>query len=321
LDVHPDYTSEVAACYTKISRSILSSYNNLDLFSTSRVATELSHTLPSWLSNWSGVYRTPISFLNLDDRSFTARTTPTFNATKDSALSGSLSFPNATTVRLHGHAIDRIHILEGKIEVTNANYDTLQSSMTSLGSYLGWVSDTLNGVTAIFDTLLKWDELALGMQSHPYPTGEDHMTVYCSTISDGHALGGVEEAMELFAKRRSHLHGPRGLQTFGLNKFRGFYKWTTLPASRIFSSSGRGLSAVSEVAVFRRLARTENGYLALVPAEARVDDKISLLQGGKMPYVLREKGNEWELVGDCYVHGIMFGEKWDIDQCVEMDFV
>jgi hypothetical protein len=320
LDVHPDYNKEVTACYIQISKSILSSYNNLDLFSTPRTITELSHTLPSWASNWSGEYKTPISHLNLDGRSFTPNT-PTFNATKNSSLSGSLLFPNATTVRLHGHVIDRIHILEGKIEVTNSNYDTVQSSMTSLSSYLGSVSDILQKATAIFDTLLKWDDLALGMQSNPYPTGEDHMTVYCSTISDGHALDGAEEAMEVFAKRRSLLRGPRGLQTARLNKFRGFYEWAAVPAGILFSSSGRGISAVSEVALYRRLARTEKGYLALVPAEARIDDKIALLQGGKVPYVVREKGKEWELIGDCYVHGIMFGEMWNIDQCVEMDFV
>ncbi|KAF4509335.1 hypothetical protein G6O67_005599 [Ophiocordyceps sinensis] len=46
----------------------------------------------------------------------------------------------------------------------------------------------------------------------------------------------------------------------------------------------------------------------LVPGEARVGDHIFIATGAKVPFVLREVGHEcYRLVGECYVHGIMYG--------------
>ncbi|KAI0965605.1 heterokaryon incompatibility protein-domain-containing protein [Xylaria arbuscula] len=64
----------------------------------------------------------------------------------------------------------------------------------------------------------------------------------------------------------------------------------------------------------RRLARCENGYLALVPATAEVGDKVVLLEGGAVPLVLRQDVNQdgsdncYQLVGEAFIHGVMNGE-------------
>ena len=41
-----------------------------------------------------------------------------------------------------------------------------------------------------------------------------------------------------------------------------------------------------------------------------------LLEGGKVPYILRRKLDEnvYEFVGDCYLHGHMDGHSWDPDK-------
>ena len=70
------------------------------------------------------------------------------------------------------------------------------------------------------------------------------------------------------------------------------------------------------VSTCRRLARTEKGYLALVPHNSQPGDKIALCRGGKLPLVLRASLKDtWELVGCSYVHGIMHGEAWDVARC------
>ena len=48
----------------------------------------------------------------------------------------------------------------------------------------------------------------------------------------------------------------------------------------------------------RKLARTEEGYLALVRAEARIDDSVGLFKSGKTPLVVRPLGDSWQLVGE-----------------------
>lgn len=58
----------------------------------------------------------------------------------------------------------------------------------------------------------------------------------------------------------------------------------------------------------RVLGTTEKSYLAMVPMMACVGDEIVIFSGGKVPFVIRAEGNNFKLVGPCYVHGIMDGE-------------
>ncbi|KAM0417477.1 hypothetical protein ACHAPT_012541 [Fusarium lateritium] len=54
--------------------------------------------------------------------------------------------------------------------------------------------------------------------------------------------------------------------------------------------------------------RTEKGYAGLVPGGTQQGDEICLFGGGKAPFVLRKcTGAEFSLVGECYIHGLMYG--------------
>lgn len=71
---------------------------------------------------------------------------------------------------------------------------------------------------------------------------------------------------------------------------------------------------------------TEKGYLGLAPMETKQSDKIAILSGGSMPFVIREIGENQEtaglrsehapgkvipqytLLGPSYIHGLMNGE-------------
>ncbi|KAL8784527.1 MAG: hypothetical protein Q9195_009004 [Heterodermia aff. obscurata] len=64
----------------------------------------------------------------------------------------------------------------------------------------------------------------------------------------------------------------------------------------------------------RRLAYTKNGYMALVSHHAREGDFVYALYGGHVLYVLRPKDDNFVLVGECYVHGLMDGEILQMDQ-------
>jgi hypothetical protein len=66
-------------------------------------------------------------------------------------------------------------------------------------------------------------------------------------------------------------------------------------------------------------------YYALVPGICRLGDHVVLVGGVTTPLILRPNGEAtiqsedgkpktiptWELIGDCYVHGIMKGELWE----------
>jgi hypothetical protein len=68
---------------------------------------------------------------------------------------------------------------------------------------------------------------------------------------------------------------------------------------------------------------TEGGYIGIGPRWLRRNDKVVILYGGKTPYILRHEidpeldqiltgqdldGQLCRLVGECYVHGMMYGE-------------
>jgi hypothetical protein len=92
------------------------------------------------------------------------------------------------------------------------------------------------------------------------------------------------------------------------------------PKKRLKRSRRAGWGVVERVlktapkgVVFCRLftgTETYPGYFGLVPTAAQVGDLVCLLLGGDAPVVLRrdEADGLYIYIGDCYVHGIMYGE-------------
>lgn len=60
----------------------------------------------------------------------------------------------------------------------------------------------------------------------------------------------------------------------------------------------------------RRFCTTGTKRIGLTPPKAEVGDVVCIILGLQVPYLLRWCGskNAYELVGECYVHGVMFGE-------------
>lgn len=60
----------------------------------------------------------------------------------------------------------------------------------------------------------------------------------------------------------------------------------------------------------RSFFETTDGYIGTSPADVKPDDKICVLLGGEAPFILRQLPDDssYQVVGPCYLHGIMFGE-------------
>ncbi|RSL52544.1 hypothetical protein CEP54_010861 [Fusarium duplospermum] len=66
--------------------------------------------------------------------------------------------------------------------------------------------------------------------------------------------------------------------------------------------------------------RTEKGYAGLVPGGSQKGYEICIFGGGKAPFVLRKRiGEEFTLVGECYIHGLMYGAE-DVQETQERQF-
>jgi hypothetical protein len=67
----------------------------------------------------------------------------------------------------------------------------------------------------------------------------------------------------------------------------------------------------------RQFCITENRYIGMVPPGTQLGDRVCILLGTDTPFVIRkapepdEELLSYQLVGDCYVHGLMDGEGLD----------
>ncbi|KAM0204722.1 hypothetical protein ACHAQD_000524 [Fusarium lateritium] len=59
---------------------------------------------------------------------------------------------------------------------------------------------------------------------------------------------------------------------------------------------------------WRRVFATKNGRMGLGSCAAEIGDRIMILRGCNTPLILREFEKGWKLIGECYTHGVMYGE-------------
>ena len=57
-----------------------------------------------------------------------------------------------------------------------------------------------------------------------------------------------------------------------------------------------------------RFVMTTGGLMALANTSTQPGDLVCVLEGAKFPWIIRQHGAEYSLIGDCYVHGAMEGE-------------
>ncbi|KAF2502296.1 HET-domain-containing protein [Lophium mytilinum] len=107
-------------------------------------------------------------------------------------------------------------------------------------------------------------------------------------------------------------------------------------------ASGSDIGSITDARDFkaaiagRRMVRTEKGFVGLALEGAEVGDEVWLVKGARVPFLLRPErerekrrgvGDEedgrgaYTLVGDIYVHGVMYGEAFEQERCGEICIV
>lgn len=82
------------------------------------------------------------------------------------------------------------------------------------------------------------------------------------------------------------------------------------------------LSPLGEIGAFRLLFVTRGGRLGIGPVEAKSGDQVHFFLGSQFPLLLRQQSTQFELVGDCYLHGVMEGDAHkDFSKFTEIEIV
>ncbi|KAF2664373.1 HET-domain-containing protein [Microthyrium microscopicum] len=176
----------------------------------------------------------------------------------------------------------------------------------------------LVAITAHLAVFVHWERFA-----QPEPAKDIAKTVYLNDYIRTITAGMLNEPTDEFTEWRRSLDPVRRLMRWGMDSWPRMFKlmgfvgyvrrtWHKLPA----------FSAKLEHLPLRRLARTQQGNLCLVPAATQIGDGVWLCRGGKVPLVLRkESEGTSRLVGEAYVNGIMGGEAWDEGRLGQLNLI
>lgn len=149
--------------------------------------------------------------------------------------------------------------------------------------------------TTVFDAFLN-TILAGRDGSGTVAPGHDHSEVF-SLIVD--AMTG-------------HMDSVPG-QTYSPRRKKGFLTLQSLKARKPAKTLEDLTTALRAALKMRRFAITKKGYFALVPRGTQTGDVIVVIQMACVPFVMRSVSKDvaegrFELLGECYVQGIMRGE-------------
>ena len=64
---------------------------------------------------------------------------------------------------------------------------------------------------------------------------------------------------------------------------------------------------------------SSSGFVGIGPCDVEIGDVICIFLGGLVPYILRQEPDGiYSLIGEVYVHGIMYGEHMENNPVITM---
>lgn len=63
----------------------------------------------------------------------------------------------------------------------------------------------------------------------------------------------------------------------------------------------------------RKVCITSKGYIGLAPDLTEVGDEVCIFQGARAPFILRNIGDAYNVVGDAFVLNLMKGEALEMN--------
>jgi hypothetical protein len=321
--VKPDYRTSftVEDAYIAAGKSLLTTSPHLNLLGIPRAASLTQSKLPSWVPDW----RADSDVSPLLDFWMPDEIRPTFYATGDSR-SKVTTYTTSNELEVHGHVVDIVDVV-GEVSVdTTIRWPSVDHQIT-FGQITSALAGTLSLLVENAWTFMNWEEITRAHSRATYLTGEDMLDAYWKTFLGGHTVrkdekGWAEERArweQLVAEYRE----PSRYRLFDSKVMYGaalgfsILKKSLLGAFGDFTSHEWPPDLRSPTAphtLNRRMFTTRDGYIGLGPKDMQPRDKIALLSGGRLPFVLRPDGSSFRLVGDCYIHGMMAGERYDSEK-------
>lgn len=204
----------------------------------------------------------------------------------------------------------------------------------SLLSMLSAIPRTMLGAAELSRTWIDWESITAAHIRQHYVTGEPMLDAYWKTFLGGHTVFSEDRWLEERNRWEALVRDYRTPARFSLHKSPAAYAvalGAMVGVRLVRQAVGTAVdippsselpadldSPTSEMMLQRRMFTTRDGLIGLGPEALQTRDCIALCKGGKVPYVLRKVPEGYELVGECYMHGITQGERFVEQKCGEV---
>lgn len=283
-EVTADYTKPLEDVYISTAKYLLNHNADLLIMSAAGIGRPRSSLkLPSWVPDWSLDFKASnLSYVSLKSG---------YSATKGSSPHF-INMPEPRILVLRGLMIDMVNHCASAHPLPLQGREEHNSELITKSC-----KEALHG-------LLEGQRLAFTLS--PYPTGESCQDVYWRTLIAN---------MSVTGEPSSASHGEGFLAWLNLLHFRA--QWPTphvQPSMQDVQQADSFRVAFSKHGRGRTFFITHRGYMGLGPPGMHAGDHIGLILGACTPYVLRESVDNlaeegtYALVGECYLHGLMYGE-------------
>lgn len=286
LGITSDYrkSTSVNSIYIQAARAMITA-GHIDLLSLSQNRDRESG-LPSWVPDWRDKIMRPSGGLPMDTP-FAASGRHTFVPSEEQKN------PHSHSISLKGYSID---VIEDLIPGWTPRPTASDDDWRDLDRYLR----SVRNLCSISNSKLSNNGLDIYHTEADKDNGHIRIPIADQeTTTEQFGVSSTQRATVESAKRYAHLEEHMRQHPNPVSPEAG---------------TAHGIQAMTYITdmknqVFRRPFITSKGYVGLVPDHAEAWDLLVVLRGGKFPYVLkaREDGT-YGLIGDAYVHGIMYGE-------------
>jgi len=313
IPIQPNYSLPIKDVYRQTAMGIISQSSNLDLLSLPPGRTDhFSNDLPSWAPDWE--VRDQEVLPILPEIIDSVHDFAVYCASGPHRIFSPQFSASEKLLQVAGHLVDVVEHVSDTWDLESPWLDPhWKPSATEAHSWM----------CRQHVCLQNWEHTAGAHSQARYFNDDNMFDVFWQTIC------GWYEPTEYLARRACYhqyrkaeaiyryihrLPAPMAYYLCLLVTITGFAALVTDCLHIPRNASSRFLNG-NKLTKNRRIIRTENGYVGIAPHFAEKGDWIALFKGGKVPLVIRREGLNWRLVGDAYVHGIMFGTAWKENEC------
>jgi hypothetical protein len=301
-DLPPNYQETVTETYLRAARYFIRNGDGAALLYQARTL-QRRPNLPSWVPDWDTPQDPDDQILS--GPLFDTLISKIFTTGGDEDVSMRVG-ERANVLFVRGYVFDIVSVLGAAAPNVEVVYDATpqRSGVEELGSML-------NGL------------------SQGYPSGEDIDDVWWRTsVCDRHSAcdqKAPDRYRELLHLWRIMSSWEGALKEKDIEKFHDlsdklahYFPDSRLPDTYedIYEPKKRTFEYQLSCHHYHNRARnclTSKGYICRAPRTVAAGDVVAVFIGVEVPYLLRPMGqNQYQLLGNCYCHGIMYGEALDM---------